>query len=275
MVILICVCLAVLVFAIAGFYNKLTAKIYTVKNAKLPPEFDGYKIVHLSDIHCHRIGKGNEKLIEAVNEQKPDMIAITGDTITRRTKDISMIEELLRGICGKVPILAIPGNHEFDSPQEMQALLKLYKKYGVTFLNGGHTKIAKNGAEIYIYGAEIVKKRPRFYFSAEGMKPLYPQKFGILLNHFSNQFGRVAGAGYDLVLSGHLHGGIIRLPIIGGLFGNKMSLFPKYSSGMFEENGSTLISNCGVGDVHLGFGKLFAPRFYNRREICVITLKKQ
>ena len=95
-----------------------------------------------------------------------------------------------------------------------------------------------------------------------------PDVFSILLNHYANQFPLLPQYGYDLILSGHIHGGIIRLPRIGGLIGNGGSLFPQYDAGSYKIGNSTMIVSRGIGDSVI-------PRINNNPEIVCITLKYQ
>jgi predicted MPP superfamily phosphohydrolase len=210
------------------------------------------------------LGKSEIKLIRAIEACKPDIVVFTGDMIDSSHMDISSVEALLAGLSGKYLIYTVDGNHEKDSSVNYEKLLMFYEKYGVNDLNNKYLTILKQGAHIGIYGLSY---RDRYYIKKTSHKPNKDEnKFNILLYHDATVFSQVSLYGYNLVLSGHTHGGIVRIPFVGGLINNDGSLFPEFDNGMFHINGSTLISNRGIGDSYF-------PRFYNRPEVVCITLR--
>lgn len=252
------------IFLVVGFNASLVITNYTYQDSKLPAEFEGYRIVFLSDFHCKPFGKQQEALIEKITECKPDLIVFTGDMMDSEHNDLTQVSNLLSGIKDLCPIYAISGNHEFDDWKLFQQLKDIYLKYGVTFLDDKYVTISKDKASIGLYGARY---QGQYYTNEIKAHTATNTKFNILLAHDASSFQATSQFGYNLILSGHTHGGIIRLPFIGGLINNDGSLLAEYESGSYQLNGSTLISNRGLGDSVL-------PRFFNRPEVVCITLEQ-
>jgi predicted MPP superfamily phosphohydrolase len=252
---------------VRGLTSKLETTLITITDSNIPESFDNFRIVQLSDFHCKSFGNDESDLIAAIKACNPDIIVLTGDMIDEAHINFNNISTLLAGISGDIPIYSINGNHEFDRLELYDNLCLIYKQYGVIQLDGSSIQIFKGSDYINITGANTL------VFGNHQSKPdpniILPKTdvYNILLHHYSNYFDSVSSSGYDLVLSGHTHGGIIRLPFIGGLLGNDSTLFPKYDGGVFHNNNSTMVSSRGLGDASY-------PRFYNNPELICITLHK-
>jgi predicted MPP superfamily phosphohydrolase len=258
-IIIICI-----LFITYGFYNGLEITNYTYGDKELPREFDGFRIAFISDLHCKLLGRKQGKLIHAITSCNPDIVVFTGDMLDGDHKDITPIKDLLVGLKGKYPMYAVSGNHEKDNILNYGTLLKYYEEYGVVDLDDKSLKLSKNGAHIGIYGLSY---RDRYYIKKTSHKPDKDKnEFNILLYHDATAFSLTSLYEYNLVLSGHTHGGIIRFPFLGGLINNDLTLLSEFDNGMFHMNGSTLISHRGIGDSYF-------PRFYNRPEVVCITLR--
>lgn len=256
--------LLILIFFCFGFYNGLELTDYTYRDRELPKEFDGFRVAFISDLHCKTLGKKEDKLIYTIISCNPDIIVFTGDMIDGDHNDITPVKNLLAGLSDNYPIYAVSGNHERDNAENYEALLTCYREYGVIDLDDKHQTITKKDEHIGIYG---ISYRASYLISNEHHKPDKEENaFNILLYHDATVFPQVSLFGYNLVLSGHTHGGVIRLPFIGGLINNNCTLISKFDNGMFHINESTLISNRGIGDSDI-------PRFYNRAEVVCITLR--
>lgn len=262
---LIVIIFFIIIFFALGFYHRLEITNYTYADKDLPKEFDGYRIVFISDLHCKTLGKNEGKLIHAIVSCNPDIVVFTGDMIDCNHEDITPVKDLLAGLAGKYTMYAVSGNHEKDNVVNYEKLLKYYEEYGVIDIDNKSKTILKKGAHIGIYGLSY---RDSYFIKKDSYKPDRGEnEFNILLYHDATVFSQISLYGYNLVLSGHTHGGIIRLPFLGGLINNNFTFFPKFDNGMFHINGSTLISNRGIGDSNF-------PRFYNRPEVVCITLRK-
>ncbi len=261
------------IFVYFMFNNKMTVSMYTVTGKKIPDDFDGYVIVQLSDLHNNSFGEKQADIIAEVEKLKPDIIVLTGDMVNRSYFDYENLGHLLTGIVPIAPVYAVHGNHELDGGiTEIEKLEQFYEDFGVINLDGTSIEIF---SDIEGSNDSIVLAGQTINIGGDGQPWIHyddsveaPSQYSILLNHFSNHFDITSTMGYDLVISGHTHGGIIRLPFIGGIISNGFSL-PKYDGGMFYENGTTLISSRGLGD------SFRVPRIGNPYDLVSITLKKE
>lgn len=259
-IILIIIALSVF-YIISGFYNPLKVTRYSYSSSKVPAAFDQYKIVQISDFHCKSFGHQEEKLIDAIVKEQPNLIVFTGDSIDDE-HPIDNYRYLISGIAGTAPIYYINGNHEFDVLAPYQEMLALHEEYGIINLNDSSAVITNGNDSILLSGLD-------FRLTMKGLRNeiTYANTniFNILLYHGTDKFDGIAPYNYDLVLSGHTHGGIVCVPFIGGIISNEKEMFPKYDSGIFTVGGSTMISSRGLGDAAV-------PRFHNPREVVSITL---
>lgn len=257
--------LIIIVLLIYGFNVDLETTHYTFNCDNLPVEFDGYKIAFISDLHCEEFGNREEELIKAIKSCNPAIIVFTGDMIDGKHEDIIPVIDLLAGLDGQYPIYAISGNHEFDDINNYNLLRRYYDQYGIDYLDESYAVIRRQNASIGIYGKRYVGNNLTMDFLVGPDKE--EAEFNILLYHDATAFPAISELGFDLVLSGHTHGGIIRLPFIGGLVSNNHSLIAEYENGIYDIGSSTLISSRGLGDAMI-------PRFLNQPELICITLKK-
>ena len=239
----------------------------------LPEEFDGYQIVHLSDLHGHEYGKDSADLLALVREQRPDLIVITGDLIDQE-EQLQMIPALARGLAAIAPTYYVTGNHEWAlGTAKVKELKNLLGQCGVTALSNQYEILERNGARIALAGVDD----PNGYADQKTPEALYaqiegaaPGLFTVLLAHRNDRFGQYAAAGYDFVMSGHAHGGIVRLPFVGGLMGTDRLLFPEWTSGLYTVGDSTLFVSRGLGNNTAPFRGF---RLFNRPELAGVTLR--
>ncbi len=252
--------LLLIIYISIGFYNPLITRKYEYSNKKIPESLDGYTIVQLSDFHCYAFQNEEEELIKEVASCNPNIIVLTGDMIdgAHTTDNLSL---LLKGLALIAPIYFVTGNHEYDSTYYRKQMYLLFEKYHVFCLPNESIEISYQNVNFYLYGYD-------FYDTPICLSQTKQENLNLLLYHNSEDFESISNLGYDLILSGHTHGGIIRLPFIGGVLGNNHILFPKYDGGYYAKNNSVLISSRGLGDSII-------PRFHNPRELVCITLKSQ
>lgn len=259
------ICLAV--FLLIGFDHRLETTEYIYESNKIPASFDQYKICQISDLHCKYFGNNNRTLLTAIREMDPDIVVLTGDIVDEDHTDLGSIEALFQGLNElQIPAYYITGNHELekDATVQYEQLRRLMKTYGVTDLDGKTETLSIGEDTIYLTGGKWYSR-----YIVQYLKPADPQNFNILLYHGADFFDLIDDYNYDLILSGHIHGGVVRLPFINkGLLGNTGEFFPKYVSGVYqnETKTCTMITSRGLGDSSI-------PRFYNRPELVCITLK--
>lgn len=259
-VLILCI-IVILLYIISGFYNPLVLTRYDYTSSKVPEGFDGYRIVHISDFHCKEFGDGESDLIAMIRNAEPDLILFTGDSIDDE-HSLDNYRDLITGIYNVAPIYYVNGNHEYDASAPLAEMKELNEKYQVHDLNDASVVVEHNGDSILLSGLD-------FRLTMRGLRNnidyANTTMFNILLYHGTDKFDGIAPYNYDLVLSGHTHGGIVCLPFIGGIISNQKELFPKYDSGVYTSGLSTMISSRGLGDASI-------PRFHNPREVICITL---
>ncbi|MBE6996404.1 MAG: metallophosphoesterase [Ruminococcaceae bacterium] len=240
--------------------------------ADLPAGFDGCRIVLLSDLHGAAFGKENEDLFSVVAAETPDLIALTGDLIDEDTPDpLAYAAETAARLSAIAPTYYVTGNHEWAAG-DVRELKSVLEESGVTVLSNEYLLWERGGDAIAIAGIDD----PNGYADQKTPETLAAElyadlgdPFWILLAHRNDKFAsQYSLLGADLVLSGHGHGGVIRLPFTDGLLGTQHNLLPSYTAGLYEENGSALLVSRGLGNVGITF------RAFNRPDIAVLTLHK-
>jgi len=244
----------------------------TVSFADLPEGFDGCRIAVLSDLHGSEFGENNQKLFAAVEAENPDYICFLGDLEDRfRGATEGYAASVADGLSAIAPTYYVTGNHEW-AIGDVPALKDALTTHGVTVLSNQHLLLERNGSTLVLAGIDD----PNGYADQKTPEELavelyaaYGDPFWILLAHRNDRFAeQYSLLGADLVLSGHGHGGIIRLPFTDGLLSTDRTLFPSYTAGLYEENGSCLFVTRGLGNSGPSF------RLFNRPEIAILTLEK-
>lgn len=232
------------------------------------------KIILLTDLHGCTHGKQNGKLVRMIREQNPDYVCIAGDMTVKNGFYMEEIADLLKVLRKQCPVYYAPGNHEIRMP-EYETYKSMLQQSHVQYLENDSIVI---GGNVIIYGLDL----PEYWYHKCWQKRDMKQEvleelmgecredcFSILLAHNPEYFPSYAKWGADLTLSGHVHGGIMRLPKLGGVISPSLRLFPQYDAGQFEENGHKMVLSRGLGLHHI---KL---RFFNRPEISIINLACQ
>jgi len=247
---------------------------YSIVSDRLPMSFSGFKIAHISDPHS-RPAKG---ILEIVSSAKPDITVITGDLLNDDDKPTDEIDNLISGLLQISPVYFISGNHDLWR-MDHKSIFRRYQDMGAVFMDKKTVTLERNGEAIGLSGApdpfsrvlDSIKKN-----TAESMERLSPiDDFNILLFHRANLFDLIKNYGYDLILSGHMHGGQISIPKLGGVLAPSSAmlsktrmLFPQYTAGKFSYKNTTMIVNRGVGNT------LPLPRLGNAPEVGIITLTR-
>jgi hypothetical protein len=264
--------LAMAALLIAAFWRGLTVTVYEVAFPDLPAPFDGFTIVHLTDLHGARFGESQSRLVNLIARQNPDAIVFTGDMHDERLGSTGPVTDLIDGLRRVAPIYFVSGNHErYGHNTDYRTLRQLFTEAGGIDLDDAMTALQRGGASIRLYGLANYFTRtpeqilPRIEQVFPGLPG--PGEFAVLLYHESDSFPALSTLPFQLVLAGHTHGGQIRLPFFGGLLSPYRTWFPEYAGGRFDENGSVLISGRGLGGGHP------VPRVFNPPEVVVVRLR--
>ena len=233
-------------------------------------QFDGFKIIHLSDLHNKEFGKEQSTLLEMTARLKPDVILVTGDIIDRRNVNIEKAIQYFKSAVNIAPVYFSSGNHEHSFGRFCELKNELIE-IGVNVLDDEAAELKRDDEAISIIGVNDLD----FFNNSTDFKNTInrlskeTEGFKILMSHKPHKVNVYKDSGVHLVLSGHAHGGQIRLPIIGGLYAPGQGVFPRYTSGLYSiGNDVSLIVNRGLGD------SVFPWRINNSSEIILITLKK-
>lgn len=252
--------------------NRIVISKHIVKVKKVPSSFNGFKILHISDLHNKTFGKNQATLLKKIIRLQPDIIVITGDLMDRRRTDFEPVLHLLKGIT-QYPVYYVPGNHEAWSTHYAQ-LKELLIHNGIEVLENEDRRIVRDDQAVFLYGL----KDPGFYSKADHklkhrdilashLDNWNPEGFSILLSHRPEYFDVYANHEIDISFSGHAHGGQIRFPFIGAIMAPHQGFFPKYSAGMYQINNSRLFLSRGLGN------SLFPFRIFNHPELILVTLE--
>ena len=265
--------LLALIIWVAWGNTALHLNIYTISSDRLPEAFDGYRIAHVSDLHNAELGKDNEKLLDMLQEAKPDIIAITGDIIDSRNTDIDIALQFTKAAMEIAPCYYVTGNHE-ARVSEYNELKEGLIDQGVVVLDDERIELELFGETIALLGVNDPSFQTDYLFgdSETIMKNRLQEisdaknEFTILLSHRPELFEVYADNNIDIILSGHAHGGQFRLPVVGGLVAPNQGLFPKYDAGLYTDENTNMIVSRGIGNSILPF------RFNNRPEVIIIDL---
>lgn len=242
-------------------------------SARLPGGFDGCKIAVLGDLHGAQFGEGNGELFAAVAAAHPDYIAVVGDLVDRyRGIDWEIVQATANGLAEIAPVYYVTGNHEWamrDSVPQLEALLSAA---GWHVLSNDYETVERDGDTLTFAGVDD----PNGYADQKTPEELAQEvhnelgnPFWLLLAHRNDRFeSQYSLLGADLTLSGHGHGGMIRLPGTDGLLGTQRNFLPSYTAGLYEANGTDVFVTRGLGNSGPSL------RVFNRPEVAVITLRR-
>ncbi len=264
--------------------NRFVIREYTIESDKIK---DGIDLVVLADLHNKQYGAENAKLLKALDEIKPHVIMVAGDMLTAKPgKGYELAASFMERVAGKYPVYYGLGNHEYrmkiypeNYGTEFTEYVDRLEKAGIQVLDNESALIqVKRDARltnIRVSGVSIerfyYKRFRKIYMSSEYLDGLVGRAdeefYQILLAHNPEYFETYADWGADLTLSGHVHGGIMRLPVLGGVISPKLVLFPKYDGGHFIRKHSHMVLSRGLG-MHT-----IPIRIFNPAELVVVHLK--
>ena len=256
---------------------------YEIHSSKLNNVNDELKIVFISDLHGHEYGQNNCRLLQSISEIQPDLILSGGDMIVgKKDYDCTKVIRFVRELCKIAPVFCANGNHEERMklfPEKYGNIYEPYKqellKAGVTCIENESCVFNKNNISIVVTGVEL----PMECYAHRGLKKIKTEqitekigyadetKYNILLAHHPAYMEHYKEWGADLTLSGHLHGGVVRIPGLGGVVSPQMGLFPKYSGGYFSEGRMDFVVSRGLGTHTINV------RLFNQAELIVLHVK--
>lgn len=265
--------LFLVLFIIVAFYNGLVVRDYVIKTDKLLPN-QSIKIVLITDLHSHLYGKDQQKIANKIKDQNPDFIALAGDILDDEVP-IYGTEVFLDAIKDIAPVYYVTGNHEIWT-REVAKVKNLFRRYGVKVLENNYEEVSIKGIELIIAGAEdpdiIPYERPDSNWYDEVEKGLLgvdnKDGYKILLSHRPELVDFYNALDFDMVLSGHAHGGQVRIPfILNGLYAPHQGFFPKYAGGVYKHENYTHVVSRGAS-----FNPKL-PRIFNPPEVVAITIQ--
>ena len=245
--------------------NFMEIKSYQINTEKLHKSERPLRIIMLSDLHDRLWGKDQCQLLQAIDELSGDMVLCAGDMLLGKEQaSVENAVTLFEGLAKRrMPVFVGNGNHESRMRQQLGIYGRQYQQYaerlrtmGIHILENETHDTVYGSMQLCIHGYEMPLKYYRKFCMLSYDTSDLEQRFGtpkkdafhILLAHNPVYFETYSEWGADLTLSGHLHGGIIRIPGIGGVITPQAKLFPKYDRGMFEKNGKYMVVSAGLGE---------------------------
>lgn len=257
---------------------------YEIQTEKLKTSERPLKLAVLADLHDKLWGEKQKNLLEAIDSLQADMVMCAGDMLVGREQ--ALMEnaiELFRGLSKRqTPVYYANGNHESRMRQMLGIYGRQYQQYarqlrgfGVQLLENQTAFVRYGSMQVKIHGYELpmvyYRKFNRLSYDTRDLRKKFGRTgdgaFHILLAHNPIYFETYARWGADLTLSGHLHGGVIRLPGVGGLVSPQAKLFPRYDRGLYEKDGKYMVVSPGLGEHTIPI------RIFNPAQLICVTVK--
>lgn len=263
-------------------YNKITENNYTIENKKISKDIN---LVIISDLHDNELGEKNKELIDKINSLSPDIILVVGDVVNSDSSNSNIVTNLMKDLCKNNKVFYSLGNTDkYYIESGTSDLVKELKDVGVTVLDNEYKDIKINGNNIRIGGMYA------YAFGLNGNNDVdkdtmeegvydfltdfqNTDSYKIMMAHRPDSFifGNASKIwDVDLVVSGHTHGGQVRVPFKGGLYVGDQGWFPKYDKGLFDLNKIKILITSGLGS-----GKQKVPRFNNPPEVVNLKISTQ
>ena len=250
---------------------------YEIADEAIPRAFDGFTLCQVSDVHNEARGADNEALLTALREAQPDLICLTGDFFDSRRTDADFALDLAQDLLQIAPTAYVSGNHEarLSNREELEAALEAL---GVLILRDEWVPLERGGEEIALLGlCDVGVSAGEGWTLEKGLEQTQARlstlleqadgRFSVVLSHRPELLSAYAAAGADLALSGHAHGGQVRLPGIGGLYAPGQGVLPRLTSGVHESGRTRLVVSRGLGN------SSFPLRVFNPPELVAVTLR--
>ena len=269
---LVLICITAL-FVNEKLNERVTVTEYSFSHEEVPKSFDGYKILLISDLHEAPFSR---QIIKHIKKEKPDMVVMTGDMVQLPGHSLKETVKIGKAI-DDIPIYAVTGNHDTQCGYYDDIIKTLWES-DIIPLDNDSVCIERGEESFLLLG---IKDPTRTTVTDEMLEEIRSQIesefpdgpcFSILLSHRADLYPDIKNTSADLILSGHLHGGIARLPFVGGLRGKKgeNSLFPEYEYGMYEDKEAASMIVSGGCDKNPQ-----KKRYFNPPEVVLITLRSE
>ena len=264
--ILILILIIIILIPFCLYQNKhLVITTYTYESEKLGADLDGYRIVQISDLHNAEFGKENKKLLETIRSCSPDIIVITGDLVDSNHTNVERAVAFVKEAVKIAPVYYVTGNHEYWlDPSENEQMMQGILAAGAYDLDDEAVCIEKGDSSFMLIGLDDQ------HLSDETLKNLLQEQkneLSIVLAHEPQYVQNYANAGADLVLTGHAHGGQIRLPFVGGIVAPDQGFLPEYTSGKYNSTDTEMIVSRGLGN------SIIPVRLFNYPEVVCVELR--
>lgn len=256
------------------------SRVLEVYYEHLPEELDNYRIVQISDLHGAVYGRNNARLNRMITRLEPDVLCITGDMVHFKEDTGQAFLDIIRGLDPELTKLYVSGNHENarrrNGGYEVLDRSEIYRRLkgaGVVLLDGmtfqpDHLPISFSGLFDDFEHYTGIDYNEDDFCPGDHLPMPDRSRFNVALVHRPNYFRSISDYGYQLMLSGHIHGGVIRLGRHHGLLSPEMKFFPELDKGLYRRNESYLHVSSG-----LGMGKPL-PRVANPPEVILLILRK-
>ncbi|UFS72444.1 metallophosphoesterase [Geomonas sp. RF6] len=237
-------------------------KRYQIPVVSLPAEFDGFTILHLTDLHDKEFGRDGSELLALLDTEQFDVVALTGDLVVSATSLLTPALRLVEGLKSR-PVFAVSGNHEWNSERGEEICEKLRQAGAEVLSNTSHTfrkgagRLSIVGVDDPVTGRASLRKA---LSTATGEGPR------LLLAHSPQIYEEAVQEKVDVVLAGHTHGGQLRLPVFGAPYVPSMGIFPPYDYGVYSSGKTSMIVNAGLGE------SLLPVRFNIRPEVVLVSI---
>lgn len=263
--------------------KRLVITACTIRDSHIPKDFCGFKIVQLTDMHNASFGRNNIRLINKVRECEPDIILITGDMLVGHAgSDVNFAADTMNALCDIAPVYFSMGNHELRISRYTENYGDMWNQFlnrlspDINLLFDTKMTVCRGDSHINLFGVTLTPKLYTRFRNVKMPKNHLTKRFGkcntdeynIFLAHNPEYFDEYAAWGANLTFSGHVHGGIMQLPFLGGVISPKMELFPRFDKGVFKKSDKYMVLSGGLGSHTIKF------RINNLPEIMLVTLEQ-
>ena len=251
---------AALLFVLCGWNYRLQTVIYTLESHEITAPV---RIACLTDLHSCRYGDGQQQLLNAIDAAAPDLVVLVGD-IYDDVLAPDNTDTVLAHLAARYPCFYVTGNHDVFCGDTVAA-------HGITALNGDALSLSINGQALLLCGLSDPRESPAFeeLLTSLNEQAQTADAFTVLLSHRPERIDEYLPGSYDLILSGHAHGGQWRIPgLLNGLLAPGQGIFPQYAGGQYLLEDTAFVVSRGLAKESTRI-----PRLYNPPELVIVDLK--